>query len=111
MQIIIHPSAQEVATGNSGDYEEPDFAVTALIVNITQISLQILGNIVLKIQHSPDGTNWFDVPNLTTGTITSTGSLTVSLSGGFATGNHVRVVWTFTNANSITFTAFAVGVK
>lgn len=111
MQVTLHPSAQETATGNGAGYEEPGLAVTALIVSVTQISVQLFGNVVIKVQHSADGTNWFDIPNLATGNITSTGALTVSLAGGFAIGNHIRLVWTFTNANSITFTAFAVGVK
>jgi hypothetical protein len=111
MQLILHSSSQETTTGNSGDYIEPDFAAIALIINVSAISLQLFGNIVMKVQHSADGSNWFDIPNLATGNITATGALTVSLAGGFATGDHIRLVWTFTNANSITFTAFAVGVK
>lgn len=111
MQILLHPSAQEVATGNSDDAIEPNFAITALVIDVTQISAQLFGNVTMKVQYSLDGTNWFDIPNLATGNITATGAMTISLSGGFATGDHLRVVWTFNNANSITFTAFALGVK
>lgn len=111
MQIILHPSTQETATGATSLYVEPDFAITALVVSVSQISLQLLGNVTMKVQYSADGTNWFDVPNLSTGNITATGSMTVSLAGGFATGDNVRLSWTFNNANSITFTAFALGVK
>lgn len=111
MQIILHPLAQRQSTGTAEPYQEPGFAITALVINVSNISLNLLGNITMKVQHSVDGVNWFDVPNLATGNITGTGALTVNLADGFATGNYIRLSWTFTSANSITFTAFALGVK
>lgn len=111
MQVVLHTSSQETANGNGTEAIEPGLACTALIVSVSQISVNLLGNITIKIQHSVDGTNWFDVPNLATGNLTATGGTTVTLAGAFATGDHIRVVWTFNNANSITFTAFVVGVK
>lgn len=111
MQVILHTSSQETATGNGTEAIEPGLAVTALVISISQISINLLGGITFKVQHSTDGTNWFDIPNLATGSLTATGSTTVTLGSAFAIGDHVRVVWTFNNANSVTFTAFAVGVK
>lgn len=111
MQIILHESSQETATGNTLDYVEPGFTITALVVTVSQISVNLLGNVMMKVQYSFDGSTWLDVPNLATGAITATNTITVNLSGGFPTGDHVRLAWTFNNANSITFTAFALGVK
>lgn len=111
MQLLIHESNQETANGNSGDYIEPDFLVSRLVVNVSQISVNLLGNITLKVQCSPDGSNWFDIPNLATGGLTATGAVTVNLSSPFRAGDHLRIVWTFSNANSITFTAYLVGEK
>lgn len=111
MQILLHTSAQETATGNSGDYIEPNLNVSRIVINVSQISVNLLGGITIKLQCSPDGTNWFDVPNLATGSLTSTGSVTVNLSSPFLTGEHIRFAWTFSNANSITFAGYAIGEK
>ena len=111
MQIQLHNSAQETATGNGSDYIEPGFIATAIVISVAQISVNLLGNIVIKVQYSADGSNWFDIPNLTTGNLTATGAVTVVLAGGFPTGDHLRLVWTFNNANSITFTGFCLGSK
>lgn len=111
MQLMLHPSSQEIGNGSATEVIEPGLACTALIIGVSQISVNVLGNIVIKVQHSVDGLNWFDVPNLATGGLTATGAMTVTLAGAFATGDHIRASWTFSNANSITFTAFIVGVK
>lgn len=111
MQLLLHNSTQETGTGNSGDYTEPDFNVSRLIVSVSQISVNLLGSVTVKAQCSPDGSNWFDIPNLATGGLTTTGAVTVNLSSVFNTGDHVRIVWTLNNANSVTFTAYIVGEK
>lgn len=111
MQLLIHPSAQRTTNGDSGDYIEPDLKVSRLVVDVTQISVNLLGNVTIKAQCSPDGSNWFDIPNLATGGLSATGAVTVNLSSIFRAGDHLRIVWTFSNANSITFTAYIVGEK
>lgn len=110
MQLEIHPSEQHTATGNSGDYIEPDLKISRLVIDVTQLSLNLLGNVAIKGQCSPDGTNWFDIPNLNS-TINATGAVTINLSSIFRAGDHLRLVWTFNNANSITFKAYLVGEK
>ena len=110
MQLLIHESAQRTANGNSGDYIEPDFKISRLVMDVSQISVNLLGSITIKVQCSPDGTNWFDIPNLSSN-VSATGAVTVNLSSLFRAGDHLRLVWTFSNANSITFTAFLVGEK
>lgn len=111
MQLTLHESSQETATGNSTQWTEPGFEVRSLVIDVTQLSLNLLGNVMFKLQHSADGTNWFDVSNLATGNLTATGSVIVSLSDNFPTLNHIRLAWTFTNANSVTFTGVVLGVK
>lgn len=111
MQFTLHPSAQESASGQTAAIIEPNLSTHSIIVDVTQISLNLLGNITFKIQHSADGTNWFDIPSLSTGTITTTGAVIVSLSQNFPTFQYVRMTWTFTNANSVTFTGYVLGVN
>lgn len=111
MQIVLHPSSQEQGTGNGDTLTEPNVSVRALIVSITGISVNLLGNITFKVQHSLDGSAWVDVPNFATAGLSATGSVTVGLSPAFATFDNIRVVWTFSNANSVTFTATVTGDK
>lgn len=111
MQLSIHASAQRTGTGNGEMYVEPGFQVRALVVNVSQISVNILGNVTFKVQHSADGNDWSDVPNLATSGLSATGIVTVSISPVFSCLDNLRIVWTFANANSVTFTAFVTGDK
>jgi len=111
MQLLLHPLNQEITSGNGEVIIEPGFIVTALVVNITQISTQDLGNVIIKVQCSVDNNNWLDVPNLITGNLSATGVITITLSGGFPTGDYVRIFWTFNDADSITFESFCLGAK
>lgn len=110
MQLLIHDSAQRTGNGDSGDYIEPNFVISRLVLSVSQISVNLLGSVAIKAQCSPDGTTWFDIPNLSS-TLSATGAVAVNLSSPFRAGDHLRVVWTFANANSITFSAYLVGEK
>lgn len=111
MQVILHDSSQETSTGNGSIVTEPNLRPRTLIVNVSQISINLLGNVTIKVQHSYDGSSWLDVPNLATGGLTSTGIVSVVLTSSSDIADNLRVVWTFSNSNSITFTAVVVGAK
>ena len=111
MQLILHPSAQETTSSDGPNIIEPSFQARALIINVSQISVNVLGSVTMKVQHSFDGNTWTDIPNFATGAISSTGAVTISLSPAFACMDYIQLVWTFNNANSITFTAIVTGDK
>lgn len=111
MQIILHNLVQRTGTGNGDVFVEPGFQARALVVNISQISVNLLGNISFKVQHSMDGADWVDIPNLATAGLTGTGITIISISPVFSALNNIRIVWTFTNANSVTFMAAVTGDK
>lgn len=111
MQIPLHPSTQEQATGSSDTYVEPNFLVRSMVIQVTAISIQLLGNVVFKLQHSPNGSDWFDVPNVTTTGISATGSTTISVSPSFCCFDYMRIAWTFSNTNSVTFYGAVLGDK
>lgn len=111
MTNVLHLSGQEQATGNGDASPEPSLIAQNFIVIVTQISLNLLGNVVFKVQHSADKSSWLDVPNMATGGITATGTTTVSLNPSVALLDYQRVVWTFSNANSVTFSAYLTGAK
>lgn len=111
MVNILHSSSQETSTGNGPACPENNLAIQTFIVTISQISVNVLGSISFKVQHSEDKQTWLDVPNLATGNINSVSTVTVSLNPLFAVLEYQRVVWTFNNANSVTFTASILGLK
>lgn len=111
MQVGLHSSAQRTGNGNGDDIIEPGFQARALIINVSQISVNLLGSISFKVQHSFDGSDWSDIPNLATAGLTGVGITTVAISPVFSCLNHIRVVWTFGNANSVTFVAVVTGDK
>lgn len=111
MQVSLHDSSQETSSGSGSIATEPNLRPRTLIVNVSQVSVNLLGSITIKVQHSYDGANWLDIPNLATGGITATGIVSVVLTSSSDVADNLRVVWTFANANSITFTAVVVGAK
>lgn len=111
MQLTLHASQQETETGNGSTNTEPGFQIRALIVNVTQISVNLLGTVTFKVQHSDDGSTWIDIPNLSTSGLSATGAVTIAISPVFSCLDSLRVVWTFTNANSVTFIATVTGDK
>lgn len=111
MQLILHESAQETASGDGPNIIEPDVRVSGLVVDVSQISINLFGSVTIKVQHSVDGTNWFDIPNLATAGLTATGKVFVGLSSAFIASNYLQVAFTFNNANSITFQAYLIGEK
>lgn len=111
MQLILHDLAQSQSSNVSATYSEPDFKISSLVIKITGISINILGSITFKLQHSFDGQDWVDVPNFVTGNITTTGTTTVSVDPSFSCFNHLRLSWTFNDANSVTFYGAALGNK
>jgi len=111
MTNILHLSGQEQATGNGIKSPEPNLIAQNLIITISQISIGILGTVTFKVQHSGDGVTWLDVPNLTTNGLNATGNTTVSLNPVVALLDYQRIVWTFNNVNSVTFSAFLTGAK
>lgn len=111
MQLTLHSSTQETTSGNTAAIMEPNLSIRSIIVDVTQISVNLFGNITFKIQHSADEMNWFDVPSLGSGNITTTGSVIISLSQDFPTFQYIRMSWTFTNANSVTFSGYILGAN
>lgn len=111
MQLVLHPSSQEQSTGYSEIYTEPDFKIRSVVIKITAISVNLLGTITFKLQHSIDGSDWVDVPGATTQGINATGLTTITIDPEFACFNSMRLAWTFTNANSTTFYGAVLGTK
>lgn len=111
MTNILHESAQETESANGITSPEPSLTAQNFIIVVSEISVDTGGYVTFKVQHSADGETWIDVPNLSTSGITSTGSITISVTPAIAVLDCQRVVWTFVNANTVTFAAFLTGHK
>ena len=112
MTSTLHMSSQEQATGNGASSPEPALVAQSLIISVSQININLLGNVTFKVQHSATGEgDWIDVPSMATGNITATGTTTISVNPPIALLDYQRVVWTFNNANSVTFAAYLTGTK
>lgn len=111
MQLILHTSQQEQGNGNSTGYVEPDFKLRSILIKVTAISINLLGSITFKLQHSADGSDWLDVPNAATGNISAIGTTTLTIDPAFACFDNMRIAWTFNNANSVTFYGAVLGTK
>lgn len=111
MQLILHELEQSQSSNNSTVYTEPNFKLRSLVIRVTAISINLLGSVTFKVQHSFDGNDWIDIPNTTTGAISATGSTTLNVSPEFSCFDHVRLAWTFNNMNSVTFYGAVLGNK
>src|SRR5579862_2105522 len=102
MDITLHPSATETTSGNTASFGTGNMALCGMFVNITAAS-GTLPSITITLQHSPDGTVWYNVGNIS---VTSSGTATVS-SAPPALGllaEYSRCAWTVSGANpSFTF--------
>lgn len=111
MTNVLHESSQELQSGNGSACPESNLAIQTLVVSVSQISVNLLGTVSFKVQHSQDKVIWLDVPGLATGNLNSADTVTVTLNPLFAVLDYQRVVWTFNNANSVTFSATILGLK
>jgi len=103
-------TGKETTSGVSETLDQPGLALVGLFVNITEIS-GMLTQIVVTLQHSPDGEVWYNAGNISV-TRTNTGAVVSSPAALALVADYVRVIWTITGADpSVTFTADLVAQK
>lgn len=108
MILNFHSSAAETATGSSDEFQRSDMALVGLFVNVTAVS-GVLPTLVVKLQHSPDGENWYNMGSITTSTLNATGTYSSTPAALGLLAEYIRVVWTIGGTNpSFTFTADVV---
>lgn len=105
MVITAHPLSTETQSGNSNIFATSGCELAGLFVNITAKS-GTLPTLVVKVQTTPNQTDWYDVPNIATSTLNNiTGIWIVPLSG-LRVSEDIRIVWTIGGVNpSFTFSA------
>ena len=105
MSILLHPSGAETVTGQSVANNLEENEVIALFVNVTAASGGT-PTLDVKVQDSPDGITWYDVPSLATAQFVTTGSEAVRITVGTKLAEKVRLDWTISGTGpSFTFTA------
>lgn len=94
MILKAHPSQSETATGQSGPYRVHNAEAIALYTNVTAAS-GTTPTLDIKIQDSPDGSTWYDVPSFANTQFTTTGSERKAAPNvGEKLGPFIRLVWT-----------------
>lgn len=105
MITSYHVLQAETASGNAPIYLPNDCEAGTLFVRISAVS----GTnpvLVVKMQHSPNNSDWYDVNSLTTGSLNSVTSTAVTVNPQSFISAYSRCVWTITGTNpSFTFTA------
>lgn len=109
MQIIIQTPTTVSVSGSSTPIIEPEINLQLLTITLTAISVGLFGNIRFVVQHSPDGSNWYDIPNAATGNLSTGGGISILLTPSVALFDHMRLMWTCTNVDSATFSASVTG--
>lgn len=94
----LHSSQTETSSGVGATQLMSVHNCVGLFVNVSAVSGTLPG-LVLKLQHSPDGQTWYDVPNVVSGTISTVGTFNLSPSSGQSVADYVRCVWTITGVS------------
>lgn len=108
MVLTFHSSAAETASGSSDSFKRSDMALVGLFVNVTAVS-GLLPTLVVRLQHSPDGENWYNVGSIATNALNATGTYSSTPAALGLLAEYIRVNWTIAGTNpSFTFTADVV---
>lgn len=94
----LHTSGSETSSGTGTAQTMTFHSAVGLFVNVTAASGTLPG-LMVKLQHSPDGTIWFDVSNIPNSTLSSTGLYNLSPSTAQTVADYVRCSWTLTGVN------------
>ena len=93
MIINFHPSSAESASGNSSSMAIGNLVAGTLFVNVTAKS-GTLPTLAVKVQHSPNDSDWYDVSGLTTNALNSVLATSVAPNTLMPLADYVRVAWT-----------------
>lgn len=108
MILNFHSSAAETASGASDSFKRSDMALVGLFVNVSAVS-GVLPTLVVRIQHSPDGENWYNMGSIATSSINATGTYSATPAALGLLADFIRVSWIIGGANpSFTFSADVV---
>lgn len=102
MIINFHPLSAETSNGNSDTFQQPDLALVGLFVNVTNVS-GTLPSITVTLQHSPDGTTWYNVGSICV-TRTTTGASSSSPVALALLSDYLRICWSISGTDSPSFT-------
>lgn len=101
--VTLHTSQAETTNGQSSPFTV-DNQLVGMFVNISVVS-GILPTLIVQLQDSPNGTDWYNVNGIVNGTaISVAGLLNILPSSGQLIAENVRVLWTIGGVNpSFTF--------
>lgn len=100
----MHLSSAETSSGSSSSIKTNDLGFTALFVNVTARS-GTLPTLIVQLQQSPNGDDWYDVNSIVTTSLTSIITVSITSTDPVVLADYVRIKWTIGGLNpSFTFT-------
>lgn len=106
-EVTLHTSGVETQSGSGAGMAPASTEFIGMFVHVTASS-GVLPTLSVKLQESPNGSDWYDVPNA--GNVVSLAGLGIGTSSIFAANSgqqlldNVRCVWTIGGVNpSFTF--------
>jgi len=102
--VTLHSSGAETQSGTGTSILIPFNSLVGMFTNISDHS-GTLPTLVVKLQHTPNGTDWYDVSGITTNSLNATGLFSLAPAAtAQRVADNVRCVWTIGGVNpSFTF--------
>lgn len=101
--VVLHPAQAETASGQGTSTIGGGNILIGMFVNVSSVS-GVLPTLVIKLQHSPNGNDWYDVSGVTTGSLAGILLTPLIPAQQQLVCDNVRVVWTVGGVNpSFTF--------
>lgn len=96
----LHSSGAETTNGVGSPVSVNHYEIVGVFTNVTAVS-GLLATINIKLQHTPNGTDWYDVPNCTVG-YSALGTFFLGVNSGNVgqkITDTIRLVWTVGGTN------------
>lgn len=102
--VTLHATASETVSGTGSSIAVPANALVGMFTNISTSS-GTLPTLTIKLQHTPNGNDWYDVTSFTTSSLATTGLFSIAPSSADQrVADNVRCIWTIGGINpSFTF--------
>ena len=102
--ITLHATHAETSSGMGNSMSPATNTLIGMFINVSAVS-GVLPTLIVKLQESPNGTDWYDVSGMVNGNaLAVTGLTSISAQSNQLIADNVRLVWTIGGVNpSFTF--------
>ena len=98
--VTLHATRAETASGTSNTIAPGSNTLIGMFINVSEVS-GILPTLTIKLQESPNGTDWYDVSGMVnSNALASTGLTSVLAQSNQLVADNVRLSWVIGGVNS-----------